>query len=69
MLSKSIFSNSGRKLFFIDENSGVIDSKKIWMTNLTLDELQVFIQTLDDDFSCKTIQLILALTWPIDKRV
>jgi len=62
---KSIFSNS-EEAFFIDENSGLLIQKKS-DDQLTLDELSGIIQTLDDDFSIKTICYI-GQFWPIDKE-
>ncbi|MEG0552443.1 MAG: hypothetical protein RR533_02775, partial [Carnobacterium sp.] len=50
---KSMFSNS-EETFFVDDDSGLLIQKKS-DEKLTLDELSGIIQTLDDDFSIKTI--------------
>jgi hypothetical protein len=62
---KSIFSHS-EEAFFIDETSGLLIQKKS-DEMLTFDELLGIIQTLDDDFSIKTICYI-GQFWPMDKE-
>lgn len=62
---KSMFSNS-EETFFVDDDSGLLIQKKS-DEKLTLDELSGIIQTLDDDFSIKTICYI-GQFWPINEE-
>lgn len=62
---KSIFSNS-KEAFFTNETSGLLIQKKS-DEKLTFAELSGIIQTLDDDFSIKTICYI-GQFWPINKE-
>lgn len=62
---KSIFSNS-EETFFVDDDSGLLIQKKS-DEKLTLDELSGIIQTLDDDFSIKTICYV-GQFWPINEE-
>lgn len=63
---KSIFSHS-EEAFFIDETSGLLIQKKS-PEIANLDELSGIIQTLDDDFSIKTICYIGEF-WTMNKEV
>lgn len=62
---KSMFSNS-EETFFVDDDSGLLIQKKS-DEKLTLDELSGIIQTLDDDFSIKTICYV-GQFWPINEE-
>ncbi|MGB3161737.1 MAG: helix-turn-helix domain-containing protein [Carnobacterium sp.] len=62
---KSMFSNT-EEVFFINEFSGLLIQKKS-DERLTLDEISGIIQTLDDDFSIKTI-FYIGQFWPINKQ-
>ncbi len=62
---KSMFNNS-EETFFVDEDSGLLIQKKN-EEKLTLDEISGIIQTLEDDFSIKTICYV-GQFWPINEE-